>query len=125
MATNPHLARLDALEAKVAAIEASDISNDLRIEIEQLQEHLVEIRAGSARTEFETASEPLWTERVNLDSTVKDGYRVKEATVTVANAKGDDATREERRRRLAELIEDGQAVADQMNNQRDQVKRFA
>ena len=67
----------------------------------------------------------MWTERVNLDSTVKDGYRVKEATVTVANAKGDDATREERRRRLAELIEDGQAVADQMNSQRDQMKRFA
>ena len=125
MATNPHLARLDALEAKVAALEKSDTSNDLQIELEQLQEQFVEIRAGSARIASETENAPLWTERVNLDSTVKDGYRVKEATVTVANAKGDDATREERRRRLAELIEDGQAVADAMNNQRDQVKRFA
>lgn len=148
MAQNPHLARLDALEQRVTEIEASlsterlppilknmrdrinaiekrDTSNDLQIELEQLQKQIVELRAGVARIGTETDNTPVWSERVLLDSTVKDGFRVKEATVTVANAKGDDATREERRRRLAELIEDGQAVADQMNNQRDQVKRFA
>lgn len=130
MATNPHLARLDALEAKVAALEKSDTSNDLRIEIEQLQELLAQgnchrqWRDGFQSTEVADAI-PLWTERVNLDSTVKDGYRVKECTVTVQNAGGDEQTREERRRRIAEAIEDGQAVADQLNSQREQVKRFA
>jgi hypothetical protein len=129
MATNPHLARLDAIEATVAEIQKNDTTNDLRIELEQLQEIVgqhkdILVRLNNDRIADDDAT-PLWTERVNLDSTVKDGYRVKEATVTVANAKGDDATREERRRRLAELIQDGQAVADAMNSQRDQVKQFA
>lgn len=112
MATNRHLERLDALERKVAALEKSDTTNDLRIEIEQLQEHIAET------TTREVDTTPIWTERVAIDSTVKDGYRVKECTVTVQNAGGDEQTREERRRRIAEAIEDGQMVANDMNRLR-------
>lgn len=114
MAENRHLARLDALERSVET---------LSLMIQRLNAIVSEHTDTIGDTALDAA--PTYTERLNLDSTIKDGWRPKEATVTVANAKGDEATREERRRRLAELIEDGQAVADQMNSQRDQVKRFA
>ncbi len=120
MAQNPHLARLDALEKDTDAY---------RTEIDQLQEKVLDLEAQLAMhmapVALEADTMPIWTERAAIDSTVKDGFRVKECTVTVQNAGGDEQTREERRRRIAEAIEDGQAVADAMNSQRDQVKRFA
>jgi len=120
MAQNPHLARLDALEQR--AVENGNLIDTLENKILDLEAQLA---MHMAPVELEADTTPIWTERIAIDSTVKDGYRVKECTVTVQNTGGDEQTREERRRRIAEAIEDGQAVADAMNSQRDQVKRFA
>lgn len=60
--------------------------------------------------------------RINLTSTVKDGYRVGDATVEFHELATFDGSqpREEIRRRLKDLIEDGQAVAEQLNRQNQQ-----
>lgn len=62
--------------------------------------------------------------RLALTSTVKDGYRVGDATVefTELDTFDGDMPREEIRRRLKELIEDGQMVAAQLNRQNDLAK---
>jgi hypothetical protein len=61
-----------------------------------------------------------WRERLNLTSTIKDGYRVGDATVEFSDIAGldGDAPREERRKRLRELIEDGEQVAAALNRQK-------
>jgi hypothetical protein len=89
---------------------------DLKTEVEQLQE----LHGGKDAESQST----VWTERVNLDSTMKDGYRVKEATITVQYREGERPTREERRKRLMEAIADGQMSADRMNHERNQTSRF-
>ena len=76
-------------------------------------------------TDTERANPPVWTERVNLDSTVKDGYRVKECTVTVQYSEGERPTREERRKRLMDAIADGQMAADAMNHHRQEQQRYS
>lgn len=60
--------------------------------------------------------------RLNLDTTVRDGYRVGDATIEFSEIAtfGGERDREEFRRRLNELIEDGQVVAEQMNHDRAQ-----
>jgi hypothetical protein len=96
--------------------------DDLRIEIDQLQERVTELTAPALLTSDTT---PVWTDRVNLDSTIKDGYRVKEVTVSVQYSEGERPTREERRKRLMEAIADGQIAADRMNHERAQQQRFS
>ena len=60
-----------------------------------------------------------WRERITLTSTVKDGFRVGEVTVefTETASIGGAMPREERRARIRQAIEDGQQVAEQMNQQ--------
>jgi hypothetical protein len=95
--------------------------DDLQTQIEQLQEGMTNVRGGKD----EESQSTVWTERVNLDSTIKDGYRVKEVTVTVQYPEGERPTREERRKRLMEAIADGQISADRMNHERNQTSRFS
>lgn len=65
--------------------------------------------------------------RLNLTSTVKDGYRVGDATIEFSEIAtfGGERDREEFRRRLNELIEDGQVVAEQMNRERDDASKWS
>lgn len=60
-----------------------------------------------------------WRERIQLTSTVKDGFRVGDATIefTETATLGGQVDREERRKRLREMIEDGEIVAAQLNKQ--------
>lgn len=96
--------------------------DDLRAEVEQLQE--AANAQGSTELVVETSA-PVWRERVNLDSTIKDGYRVKDVTVEVTYSEGERPTRAERRKRLMEAIADGQVAADRMNHERQQQQRFS
>ena len=63
-----------------------------------------------------------WRERISLTSTVKEGFRVGDATVefTETASVGGEALREERRQRLIELIQDGEQVAAQLNHDKQQ-----
>lgn len=65
-----------------------------------------------------------WRGRVSLTSTVKEGFRVGEAALEFTETVSVDGerNREEFKRRLKELIEDGQDVATQMNRQNDLAK---
>lgn len=58
-----------------------------------------------------------WRGRFSLTHTIKDGWRVGDATIefTETATLGGQVDREERRRRLREMIEDGEIVAAEMN----------
>jgi len=75
-------------------------------------------------TDTDHVALPTWTERVALDQTVKDGYRVKEVTITVQYSEGERPTREERRRRVMDAIADGQMSADAMNHHRHEQQKY-
>jgi chorismate mutase len=124
--------------------ETQDVTlEDLRTEIDQLQEQIQEltnhrdqhkemlVRLWNAHLAQETEvtaltdTTPVWTERINLDSTIKDGYRVKEVTITVQYSEEERPAREERRKRLMEAIADGQIAADRMNHERTHQQRFS
>lgn len=129
------------LERRLTALETNDDTNDLRIQIEQLQEKIAILEnhrdqhreiltplwnehLNGEVVELEAESTPIWTERINVDSTVKDGYRVKEVTLTVQYEEGARPTETDKKNRLASLIERGQEVADQMNHARNEQQRF-
>lgn len=61
-----------------------------------------------------------WRERIGLTHTIKDGWRVGDATIefTETATIGGEIDREERRKRLREMIEDGEIVAAQLNSDR-------
>lgn len=67
-----------------------------------------------------------WRERIQLTSTVKDGFRVGDATIefTETATSGGQIDRAERRQRLREMIEDGEMVAAQLNSEREQIQRL-
>lgn len=77
-----------------------------------------------APVEIEADATPIWTERINIDSTIKDGYRVKEVTLTVQYQDRSAPSNEERVDRLSDLISRGEEVAQQANHQREQTNRF-
>jgi len=60
-----------------------------------------------------------WRERFGLTHTIKDGFRVGDATIefTETATLGGQIDRAERRQRLREMIEDGEIVAAQLNKQ--------
>jgi hypothetical protein len=68
-----------------------------------------------------------WRERISLTSTVKEGFRVGDATVefTETATLGGDPPREERRARLKALIEDGERVAAQLNHDRNDANKYS
>lgn len=58
-----------------------------------------------------------WRERFGLTHTIKDGFRVGDATIefTETATLGGQIDRAERRQRLREMIEDGEIVAAEIN----------
>lgn len=104
---------LDRLAVVEARLDATDK------EINRIHRHI------NSQDETRFRQPRLWTERVNLDATVKEGFRVKEVTVTVQYQEGDRPTEEERQARISAAIDAGQAIADSKNHQRNQVNRFS
>ena len=58
-----------------------------------------------------------WNYRIALGSTVKEGYRVGDASVTFTELEGfsGEPPREEIQKRLYQLVKDGEKVAEQLN----------
>lgn len=63
-----------------------------------------------------------WTYRVSMTSTIKEGYRVGDASVSYADIEGlpGDMPSTEIKKRLYALVKDGEAVAEQLNSDRTQ-----
>lgn len=61
-----------------------------------------------------------WSSHISLTSTVKEGYRVGGASVTYTDLDGlsGDMPRHEIRKRLYELVKDGERIADKLNNEK-------
>lgn len=61
-----------------------------------------------------------WRERISLTHTIKDGWRVGDATIefTESATIGGEIDREERRKRLRDMIEDGEMVAAELDRQK-------
>lgn len=65
-----------------------------------------------------------WTERTLLTSTVKDGFRVGEATLSCTYEEGNAPSDQEIRDRLSRVLQNGQEVATQKNHDKQQLERF-
>lgn len=65
--------------------------------------------------------------RIALTSTVKDGYRVGDATVEFneLDTFNGDVPREEIRNRLKQLIKDGETVAAELNRDREDANKYS
>lgn len=92
-------------------------------EVELAIEELRDARDAFATLDV-THQPRVWTERINLDSTVKDGFRVKEVTITVQYEEGERPSDEERQARLRAAIDAGQAIANEKNHANHQIQRF-
>lgn len=61
-----------------------------------------------------------WTYRIAMSSTIKEGYRVGDASVSFAEIEGlsGEPPRQEIKKRLYQLVKDGEKVAERLNNEK-------
>lgn len=61
-----------------------------------------------------------WSQRLAISSTVKEGYRVGDASVSFTDFEGNTSPlpRKEIRNRLYQLVKDGEKVAERLNEEK-------